>query len=116
MNNVSELLLGPQQSATSSSGIVLALVSIVLAGALLGYLLWCYLREGRIRRRMARRAHQRHGGNIVPPAVVLSETKRLRRKSSGTLPSAHRVKQTLKLRRRGQHPWKHLARESATPH
>src|SRR5688572_19494873 len=116
MDDISELLLGPQHPSSSPLGTLLTLIAIVLAGALLGYLLWCYLREGRIRRRIARRARQRHGGNIVPPAVVLSETKRLRRKSSGTLPSPHRDEQTLKLRRRGRHPWKHLPRESATPH
>src|SRR5688572_31725576 len=112
MDDISELLLGPQHPSSSPVGTLLALIAIVLAGALLGYLLWCYLREARIRRRIARRAHQRHGGNVVPAeampgAGVISDTRRWAKKTSPVLPPPHRASGSIKVRRHRVHPWKH---------
>lgn len=86
----------------------------------MSYLLYCYLQERRIRKRVQRRVCQAHGGNIVPPEAMvtthkpLSETRRLRRRS-GVLPLPRSP--TLKVRRR-PHPWKHnrLRVDPATPH
>lgn len=124
MDDVSEFLLGPQRSAVSGFGIVLALIAVGLAGALMIYLLRCYIQERRIRKRIKRRAQQPYGGNIVPPesmpAKMLSQTRRLRKKSSGILPSPHRDNDAIKVRRRsrGAHPWKQprFRTDSPTPH
>ena len=124
MDDVSEFLLGPQRSAVSGFGIVLALIAVGLAGALMIYLLRCYIQERRIRKRIKRRTQQPYGGNIVPPELmlvkVLSQTRRLRKKSSGILPSPHRVNEANKVRRRsrGAHPWRQdrFRTDSATPH
>ena len=123
MDDVSEMLLGPQRDSTSALGIVLTLLAVALATALMLYLLRCYVRERQIRKRVARRVHQPYGGNIVPPEVIwskdLSETKRLRRKSSRVLPLPHCDSSVVKVRRaRPPHPWKqnHLRTEAPTPH
>lgn len=124
MDDVSEFLLGPQRSSVSGFGIVLSLIAVALAGALMIYLLRCYLQERRIRKRIQRRTQQQFGGNIVPPELmpskVLSQTRRFRKKSSGILPAPHRVNDAIKLRRRsrGMHPWKQnrFRADSATPH
>ena len=124
MDDVSEFLLGPQRPSVSGFGIVLSLVAVALAGALMVYLLRCYLQERRIRKRIQRRTQQQYGGNIVPPELmpskVLSQTRRLRKKSSGILPAPHRINDPIKARRRsrGMHPWKQnrFRTDSATPH
>ena len=120
MDDISELLLGPQRSGTSGLGIVLAVIAVVLASLLMAYLLRCYLQEVRIRKRVQRRVHQRYGGNIVPSIQALSETRRLRKKSSGILPAPRRDDGVIKIRRRsrGPHPWKQnrFPTDSPTPH
>ncbi len=124
MDDVSEFLVGPQRSTVSGFGIVLAGIAVALAGALMIYLLRCYVQERRIRNRIKRRAQQPYGGNIVPPelmsAKVLSQTRRLRKKSSGILPAPHRVNDAFKARHRsrGPHPWKQdrFRSDSPTPH
>jgi cell division protein FtsN len=122
MDDISELLLGPQRSASSTFGMVLITVVGALAAALMLYLLRCYVQERQLRKRIARRVHQPYGGNIVPPEMMcsenLSETKRLRRKSSRVLPAPHRDGSAIRLRRARPHPWKqnYLRVDSATPH
>src|SRR5688572_6152651 len=119
MDDLSELLTGSERVSSPPFGTVLALIAVALAAGLLAYLLWCYLRERQIRKHIKQRVHRRYGGNIVPP-VMLSETKRLHRKSSRTLPLPHRSESNIKLRRRsrGPHPWKQdrFRHDSATPH
>jgi hypothetical protein len=44
MDDVLGLLLGPQRSSGSMAGIVVAIVAVLLATALIGYFVWCYLR------------------------------------------------------------------------
>jgi hypothetical protein len=125
MDDVSEFLLGPQRFPNSSFNIILTIIAIGLAGALMIYLLRCYIQEVRLRKRIKRRVHRPYGGNIVLPEMmpglkVLSQTRRLRRKSSGVLPPSHRDNSSVKVRRRlrGTHPWKHdrLRTDSPTPH
>ena len=117
MEDFSEFLLGSQRPATSSFTTVLALLAIALAAALIVYLLWCYFREGRIRKQIAQRTHRHCGGNIELPTVA-SETKQLCKKRSRPLPPARDERNFVKHHRRGLHPWKqeHLRRESPTPH
>jgi hypothetical protein len=74
MDDISEFLLGGQRSPGSMSGIALAIVAGLLASALLGYLVWCYMRERRIERRIKQRKERQCGGNIVPPEQMLAET------------------------------------------
>ena len=109
MDDISEFLLGPQRGASSTVGIVLTVIVVALAVALMLYLLRCYVRERQIRKRVARRIHQSYGGNIVPPEAIrsreLSETKRLRRKSSRVFPLPHCDRSVVKVRR-APHPWK----------
>ena len=123
MDDISGFLLGPQRGASSTAGILLAVIAVGLAVAMMLYLLRCYVRERQIRKRVARRIHQPYGGNIVPPDVVcsrdLSETKRLRRKSSRVLPLPDCDCSVVKVRRaRRPHPWKQtqLRTDSPTPH
>jgi hypothetical protein len=118
MDDISELLLGPQRSPTSTFGIVLAVIAVGLAGVLMIYLLRCYVQEARIRKRVKQRVHQPCGGNIVLSAKSLSETRRLRNKSSRILPAPHRDNGAIKLRRRSPHPWKQdrFRTDSPTPH
>ena len=116
MEDISELLLGPQRGASSTFNIVLMVIVIVLATALMLYLVRCYVQERRMRRRIQARVHRRYGGNIVPG---LSETKRLRKKSSRVLPLPHCDNSVIKVRRaRGPHPWKRhrFPMDSPTPH
>jgi len=122
MDDISELLLGPQRSTGSTFGIVLAVIGVALASALMIYLLRCYVQEALIRKRVKQRVCQPYGGNIVPAeamssARALSETKRLHKKSSRMLPLPPRDDCRLKVRRRGVHPWKQrLLDDTATPH
>jgi len=123
MDDISEFLLGSQRGASSTVSIVLTVIVVALAVALMLYLLHCYVRERQIRMRVARRVHQPYGGNIVPPEAIgsreLSETKRLRRKSSRVLPLPHCDRSVVKVRRVCRlHPWKqnHLRTDSPTPH
>ena len=51
MEDISELLLGPQRGASSTFEIVLTVVVVALAMALMLYLLRCYVQERRLRRR-----------------------------------------------------------------
>jgi len=116
MEDISELLLGPQRSSISTFEIVLTVIVIALATALMLYLLRCYVQERRLRRRVKQRVHRRYGGNIVPG---LSETKRLRKKSSRVLPLPHCDSSLIKVRRaRRSHPWKRhqFPMDSPTPH
>jgi hypothetical protein len=114
-------LLEPQRSTTSSFGIVLALIGVGLAGALMIYLLRCYVQEALFRKRVRRRVHQHCGGNIVPAEATLaelSETRQLAKKSSLILPPRHRTNASSKARRHSVHPWKQtrFSVESGTPH
>jgi hypothetical protein len=119
VEDISEFILDPQRPAGSTFGVVLAVVAVLLASGFMLYLLRCYVQERRIRKRVRQRAHRQFGGNIVP-AQVLSETRRLRRKSSSVLPAPHRNGGGIKLRRRsrGPHPWKQdrFQADSPTPH
>ena len=123
MDDISQFLIGPQRGASSTVEIILTVVFVALAVALMLYLLRCYVQERQIRKRVARRIHRPYGGNIVPPEVIwsreLSETKRLRRKSSRVLPLPRCDSSVIKVRRaRRPHPWKqnHLRTDSPTPH
>src|SRR5687767_14725665 len=125
MDDISEMLLGPQRSATGSKAdIVLAVVGIVLALAVMIYFARCYVQETLMRRRIKKRVHQACGGNIVTPEMVctvpaLSETRRISKKLSRTVPPLRRENDALKLRRpRRPHPWKHdrFRADSPTPH
>ncbi|HZO85275.1 MAG TPA: hypothetical protein VFC26_08690 [Verrucomicrobiae bacterium] len=116
MEDISELLLGPQRGSTSTFDIVFTAIVIVLAAALMLYLLRCYVQERRVRNRVKQRVHRRYGGNIVPG---LSETKRLRKKSSRVLPLPPCDNSVIKVRRaRRPHPWKRdrFPMDSPTPH
>ena len=117
MERISEFLLGPQPSAGSTSAVVLAVIAVVLAVALMAYLLRCYVQEALLCKRVKRLVSTR-SNNGVPSPPVLSQTKRLRAKSSAVLPSPHRNGTPLKLRRRSRHPWKHnrFGTDSPTPH
>src|SRR5688572_22601482 len=114
MDDVSEFLVGGQRASGSTFGVVLAIVAVLLATALMGYFVWCYARERRIRKRMERRAVRPDGGNVVPPIQELSETKRLKRKSSRTLPWPQSESDEGRVRRR-RHPWKQKRFDSPTP-
>jgi hypothetical protein len=120
MDDISEFLVGPQHATTSGFGVVLTLIAITLAGALMFYLLRCYIQEGRIRKRIRQRSHQPFGGNIVPDAEPLPEARRPSKTPSIVLPPLHRDDHSIKVRRRsrGAHPWKqhHFHAESPTPH
>ena len=125
MDDISEMILGPQRSATGSNfEIVLAVMGIVLALALMIYLARCYVQETLVRRRIKKRVHQTCGGNIVMTEMVctippLSETRRIPTKLSRTLPPLRRENDSLKLRRpRRPHPWKHdrFRADSPTSH
>lgn len=95
------------------------MLAVGLAFGLMIYLLRCYVQERRIHKRVQQRVHRSYGGNIVPPQA-LSETRRLRKKSSSILPAPHRHAGSIKLRRRlrGPHPWKQdrFPNNSPTPH
>jgi hypothetical protein len=111
MNDISELLLGPQRSAGTTFEIILAAIGISLAIALMIYLLRCYVQESLLRKRVKRRVHQSCGGNIVAGGAIrdvdaCSKTGRLTKKLSGLLPAAHRSNGRIKAPRRGIHPWK----------
>ena len=120
MEDISELLLGPQRRDSSTFDIVLTVIVIALATALMLYLLRCYVQERRIRRRVKQRIHRRYGGNIVPG---LSETKRLRKKSSRVSPLPHCDSSVIKVRRRALRThgsdigsrWTRLRRIDTTP-
>src|SRR5687768_3913374 len=114
-------LLESQRSTTSSFGIVLALIGVALAGALLIYLLRCYVQEALFRKRVRRRVHQHCGGNIVPAEATpaeLSETRQLARKSSPILAPGDQTNASSQARRHSVHPWKQtrFSVESGTPH
>ena len=119
MDDISELLLGPQRGASSTVSIVLTAIVAALAVALLLYLLRCYVRELQIRKRIARRVHRPYGGNIVSPEAIcsreLSETKRLRKKSSRVLPLPDCDRPVVKARR-ARHPWKQIRTNLPTAH
>ena len=121
MDDISELLLGPQRGASSTVANGLTVIVVALAVGLMLYLLRCYVQERQIRKRVARRVHRPYGGNIVPPEAIcsreLSETKRLRRKSSRVLPLPHCDPSVVKVRR-APHPWKQnrIRTDSPTPH
>lgn len=120
MDDISEFLVGPQHATTSGFGVVLTLIAITLAGALMFYLLRCYIQEGRIRKRIRQRSHQPFGGNIVPAIELPVETENSLKKRPVVLPPLHRDEPSIKVRRRarGAHPWKQaqLHMESPTPH
>ena len=125
MDDISDMLVGPQRSATSSNfELALAVLGIVLALALMIYLARCYVQESLIRRRIRKRVHQPCGGNIVTPQMVcslpaLSETRRITKKLSRTLPPLRSENDALKVRRpRRRHPWKHdrFRTDAPTPH
>jgi hypothetical protein len=101
-------------------GIVLTLVAVGLAGAVLGYLLWCYVHERRIRNRIKERARRQFGGNIVPACRPALDTRGLPKKSSATLPDPCGSSSQIKLRRgsRHPHPWKRgqFPKDALTPH
>src|SRR5688572_4628731 len=122
MDDISELLLGPQRSTGSSFGIALAVIGTAVAVALLVYLLRCYVQEAFMRKRVKRLVCGSHGVNVVPSKAMpsetaFSETKRLRKKSSRILPSPHSADRKIKVRRRAPHPWKQqFLVDSPTPH
>jgi hypothetical protein len=113
MDNVSELLLGPQRSSGSTAGLVVAIVAVLLATALIGYFVWCYIRERKIRRRIQQRIKRPHGGNIAPAGEIPAG--REREESTGPLPAAQNNNNPGKSRRR-IHPWKRKDTETPTPH
>ena len=96
------------------------MIAITLAGALMFYLLRCYIQEGRIRKRIRQRSHQPFGGNIVPAIEFPEETESSLKKRPVVLPPLHRDEHSIKVRRRarGAHPWKQaqFQVESPTPH
>jgi len=113
MDDISEFLLGRQQTTPSSYAVVLTVIVGALAIGLMIYLLRCYVQEALVRKRVKRRICQPAGGNIVPPeampcAKALSETKRLRKKSSVMLPALPQDDVWGRVRhvRRPRHPWK----------
>jgi hypothetical protein len=125
MDDISEMILGPQRSATGSKfDFVLAVIGIVLALALIVYFARCYVQESLMRRRIKKRVHQAQGGNIVMAEMIctvppLSETRGIPKKLSRSLPPLRRENDSLKLRRsRRPHPWKHdrFRADSPTPH
>lgn len=121
MDDISALLLGPQRG--SHAGVVFTVIAVAVAGALIIYLLRCYVQESLFRKRVKQRVHQQWGGNTVPAeaapgARVLSETRRLGKKSSRALPRAQRATDRTKVRRHGIHPWKQnmFSADLPTPH
>jgi hypothetical protein len=123
MDDISQLLLGPQRSTGSTFGVVLTVIATALAGALMIYLLRCYIQETLIRRRIRQRVHQPCGGNIVlaefvPCGKALSQTNRVGKKLSTPLPVLPRNDGHVKHRRRSTgHPWKrdYFRSDSPTP-
>ena len=113
MDDISELLLGPQRSPGPTTGMLLAAFAVLIAGALLGYFGWCYFRERQIRKRIRERVKRRCGGNVVPRLPVPTDPKRRREESAGARPlTEHRPAAV----RRRRHPWKRRNPESPTPH
>jgi hypothetical protein len=125
MEDISEFILAPQRSVTGSKfELVLAVIGIVLAVALMIYFARCYIQETLIHRRVKKRVHQACGGNIVMAEMVctvpaLSDTRRIPKRPSRTLPPVRRENDPIKIRRpRRPHPWKHdrFRTDSPTPH
>ena len=97
-------------------GIVLGVITILAAGALLGYLGWCYFRERQIRKRIRERVKRQCGGNIVPTLPVSPDTGWQSEERRKSLTMREDSPSLMRRRARRTHPWKRSDREASTPH